>query len=143
MQPHIFVEREGGSSGKDSVWATAVQFDGFPIHADLPTGSKEARAEPFAAQCEAGNVALVQGAWNQGYIEELCLFPQGDYADQVDASSGAYNRLSQSAYTARIHGELVTSAVLSQQQDDEVEVYRINGTEVVFDDRAESEWWRR
>jgi predicted phage terminase large subunit-like protein len=142
MQPHIVVEREGGSSGKDSVWATARLFDGFPIHADLPTGSKQARAEPFAAQCEAGNVSLVQGTWNQEYIEELCLFPLGDYADQVDASSGAYNHLSQSTYASRIYGELVTSAVLGRSDDDEVEVYRFGDIEVVFDDRADREWWR-
>jgi phage terminase large subunit-like protein len=56
-------------------------FDGFPIRADLPTGNKEARAEPFAAQSEAGNVSLVRGVWNAEYIEELCLFPLGPYAD--------------------------------------------------------------
>jgi predicted phage terminase large subunit-like protein len=75
LQPHIVVEREGGSAGLDSVSATARLFEGFPISADLPTGSKEARAEPFAAQCEAGNVSLVRGAWNAEYIDELCLFP--------------------------------------------------------------------
>jgi predicted phage terminase large subunit-like protein len=141
MQPHIVVEREPGSSGKDSVWATARLFDGFPIHADLPTGSKETRAEPFAAQCEAGNVSLVRGTWNHSYIEELCLFPMGAYADQVDASSGAYNRLAQGAYTARVHGEIVTSADMQRRDFDEVEVYDIGGVRVVFDD-GENEWWR-
>src|SRR5439155_10078100 len=110
MQPYIIVEREGGSAGLDSVSATARLFEGFPIYADLPTGSKEARAEPFAAQCEAGNVCLVRGAWNADYIDELCLFPMSAYSDQVDASSGAYNRLAQGAYTPRIYGDLVTSA---------------------------------
>ena len=36
------------------------------------------------------------GAWNQAYLEELCAFPLGSYADQVDASSGAFNKLSRS-----------------------------------------------
>jgi predicted phage terminase large subunit-like protein len=141
VQPHIVVEREGGSAGKDSVGATARLFDGFPIAADLPTGSKETRAEPFAAQCEAGNVCLVRGAWNAEYIDELCLFPVGTYADQVDASSGAYNRLAQGGYATRIYGELVTSADMRWRDFDEVEVYNIAGHRVVFDDRAESQWW--
>ena len=101
MQPEIVVEREGGSSGKDSVWATARLFEGFSIRTLLPTGNKEARAEPFAAQCEAGNVYLVHGSWNQEYIDELCLFPMSTYSDQMDASSGAYNYLAQGAHPAR------------------------------------------
>jgi predicted phage terminase large subunit-like protein len=142
LQPYIFIEREGGSSGKDSVCATAQLFDGFPISSDLPTGSKEARAEPFAAQCEAGNVFLVRGPWNEEYIEELCLFPMGTYSDQVDASSGAHNRLAQGAYGSRIYGDLITSARLPAQDFDPVEVYNVFGIDVVFDDRDENEWWR-
>jgi phage terminase large subunit-like protein len=58
------------------------------------TGDKCERAAPLAAQCEAGNVRIVRGAWNQRYLEELCSFPLGSFADQVDASSGAFNKLS-------------------------------------------------
>ena len=57
------------------------------------TGDKCERAAPLAAQCEAGNVRLVRGAWNQRYLEEICAFPLGSYADQVDASPGAFNKL--------------------------------------------------
>ncbi len=143
MQPHIYVEREGGSSGKDSVSATATLFEGFSVSSDQPTGSKEVRAEPFAAQCEAGNVCLVRGAWNhEEFIEELCLFPKSDYTDQVDASSGAFNRLAQSARTGQIRGEIVTSADMGRPHFDEIEVYDIGGIKVVFDDRADQEWWR-
>ena len=143
LQPQIVVEREGGSSGKDSVLATATLFDSFPIHTDLPTGSKEARAEPFAAQCEAGNVCLVRAAWNADYVEELCLFPMSAHADQVDASSGAHNRLAQEVFLGRVHGELVTSANLRTRDFDHVEVLTIAGTQVEFDDRDDTEWWRR
>ena len=51
------------------------------------------RAEPMAAQAEAGNVLIVKGAWNEHYLEELCSFPYGSNADQVDASSRAFNGL--------------------------------------------------
>ena len=51
------------------------------------------RAEPFSVQCEASNVYLVQGAWNEAYLDELCLFPGGAFKDQVDATSGAFGRL--------------------------------------------------
>jgi hypothetical protein len=65
----------------------------------------------------------------------------GTYADQVDASSGAYNHLAQGAYATRIYGELVTSADMRWRDFDEVEEYNIAGHRVVFDDRAESQWW--
>jgi predicted phage terminase large subunit-like protein len=63
------------------------------VHVDRVTGQKDVRAMPFAAQCEAGNVRLVLGQWNREYIDELCAFPNGSHDDQVDASSGAFNKL--------------------------------------------------
>jgi hypothetical protein len=61
--------------------------------AEPETGDKYTRAEPFSAQCEAGNVFIVEGEWNNDYLDELCLFPGGSFKDQVDASSGAFGRL--------------------------------------------------
>ena len=51
------------------------------------------RAEPFAAQCEAGNVKLIRGSWTSAYMDELCAFPTGAFDDQVDASSGAFQKV--------------------------------------------------
>ena len=55
--------------------------------------SRSQGAQPFAAQCEAGNVCLLRGRWNQDYLEELCAFPLSVLKDQVDATSGAFNKL--------------------------------------------------
>jgi phage terminase large subunit-like protein len=38
-------------------------------------------------------VWLLAGDWNQEYIDELCLFPQGRKDDQVDASATAFHEL--------------------------------------------------
>ena len=57
------------------------------------SGDKETRAEGFSAQAEAGNVFLVEGDWNEAYLQELELFPFGDWDDQVDASSRAFHHL--------------------------------------------------
>ena len=35
---------------------------------------------------------LVKGLWNAAYLDELAAFPRGKYSDQVDASSGAFNK---------------------------------------------------
>jgi len=94
----IWTEQEPGSGGKESAEATVRNLAGFPVHKEPVTGSKEVRAEPFAAQCEASNVRLGRGAWNASYLDELCAFPNGTYKDQVDGSSGAFNKLANSGW---------------------------------------------
>ena len=88
----ICVEEEPGSGGKESAEFTIRQLAGFSVYAERPSGDKVERAQPLAAQAEAGNVKLVEGPWNRDYLDELCSFPEGR-ADQVDASSAAFNRL--------------------------------------------------
>lgn len=89
----IWLEQEPGSSGVDSVQALIRMLAGYPVHADRVTGSKQVRAEPFAAQAEAGNVVLVKGHWNAAFLDELVVFPNGAHDDQVDAVSGAFSKL--------------------------------------------------
>lgn len=90
----IWTEQEPGSGGKDSAQATIKLLAGYAVYAQASTGSKEVRALPLAAQAEAGNVRLLRGDWNAAYIDELSVFPFGAHDDQVDASSGAFNKLS-------------------------------------------------
>ena len=93
----IYVEQEPGSGGKDSAVLTIKNLAGYRVFADVVSGqgSKELRAEPFQAQCEAGNVDILVGDWNEGFLAELEDFPLGHFKDQVDASSGAFNKLAQ------------------------------------------------
>lgn len=93
IETAIWQEQEGGSGGKESAESTVRNLAGFDVHTETVTGNKEVRARPFAAQCEAGNVNLVKGRWNADYLEELTAFPFGRFADQTDASSGAFNKL--------------------------------------------------
>ena len=90
----IWNEQEPGSAGKESAQATIKNLEGYIVHAETATGDKVTRAEPFAAQCEAGNVDLLEGPWNGAYIREMTSFPNGKYKDQVDGSSGGFNKLS-------------------------------------------------
>jgi len=89
----VWVEQEPGSGGKESAESTIKRLAGFAAFKEPVTGSKEIRAAPFAAQAEVGNVTLLEGGWNHVYLEELAGFPHGTYKDQVDASSGAFNKL--------------------------------------------------
>ena len=63
------------------------------VSTEREEGTKENRADPFAAQCEHGFVKMVEGSWNRAFVEELCAFPNGGHDDQVDAASAAFRVL--------------------------------------------------
>ena len=44
-----------------------------------------------------GNVKLVRASWNRDLFEEFELFPTGAHDDIVDAASGAFDKLTESA----------------------------------------------
>jgi len=89
----IFVEREGGASGKIASQSIVSDLAGFPARAVKPEGSKAERAEPWGAQIEAGNVRLVKAEWNRALLAEHQGFPTGTHDDIVDACSGAFRQL--------------------------------------------------
>ena len=89
----IWHEQEPGSAGKESAEATTKNLCGYTVSSEPSTGDKVVRAEPFAAQCEAGNVKLLRGSWNEVYIDELTSFPSGAHDDQVDASAAAFSKV--------------------------------------------------
>lgn len=88
-----WVEQEPGSGGKESAEITVSELAGFTVRIERVTGDKMFRAEPFASQAEYGHVYIKKAPWNTGYMDELCTFPTGKYKDQVDGSSGAFNKL--------------------------------------------------
>lgn len=107
-EPIQYVEQEPGSGGKEQALQMIRMLAGHPVYKDLPTGRKKTRivdgqtlpgeakivrAQPVAAQAEAGNVLLVRGKWNADWLDEIVAFPESRYADQVDSLSGAFNRL--------------------------------------------------
>ena len=67
---------------------------GFPAFRETATGDKFVRAQPLSAQVEIGNVALLAGPWVKDFVDEMEAFgPGASLKDQVDAASGAFNKL--------------------------------------------------
>jgi predicted phage terminase large subunit-like protein len=89
----VWVEQEPGSGGKESAESTVLNLAGFVVKLDKVTGDKVIRAEPFAAQVNAGNVDLLAGPWNAAFLAEAETFPRKK-KDQIDACAGAFNKLS-------------------------------------------------
>ncbi len=68
-------------------------LEGYTVKALRPTGNKTTRAQPLASAAEAGYIRLIDAAWNDPFIEEAVLFPQGPHDDQIDAVVGAHQLL--------------------------------------------------
>jgi predicted phage terminase large subunit-like protein len=86
-----------GNDAKEAASAFIKNLVGFSAFTE-GTGNRDkmTRAYPFASWCQSGRVFLVEAHWNESYIYELCAFTGNDRDrdDQVDASSGAFSKLS-------------------------------------------------
>lgn len=90
---YVVVEQEPGSGGKESAERSIRMLIGYNVSADKVTGDKITRADPYAAQVQAGNVGIFQGTFARAFIEEHEVFPNGPYKDQVDSAAGAFAKL--------------------------------------------------
>ena len=89
----ISLPRDPGQAGKVQADYLLRQLAGFSVRATAESGDKTTRAGPVAAQAEAGNIRLLRGPWNEAFLEEVALFPNGAHDDQVDALSRAFAAL--------------------------------------------------
>ena len=100
----IWIQKDPGQAGKsqiDHYARNVLQGYSFRGH-DKGRTSKVAMADPFAAACEAGNVIIVRRTHDgfgltetqiEKFLAEVELFPNGPHDDQMDAASGAFDRL--------------------------------------------------
>jgi len=105
MGTEVGLEQDPGSAGVSEIDDLRRDLSGKALFINKVTAAKFVRAKPYASQVEAGNVCLLRGAWNSAYLRELDLFidegqmkaSDGYHDDQVDGSSGAFNRLNETA----------------------------------------------
>ena len=86
----IRLPKDPGQAGKEQAESYIKFLSGFDVTTVAETGSKEARAEPMAAQWQAGNFDLLYGPWNEEYLLQLENFPDSTFKDMVDASANGF-----------------------------------------------------
>lgn len=91
----ILIEEEPGSGGIAQNETLLVSLAKWPVQSLRVTGDKVVRCGPFAAAAHSGHIRLVRGEWLSEYLDELDIFPDGQFMDQVDATTLAYNYLAQ------------------------------------------------
>ena len=87
----IYIPQDAGQAGKEQAQSYIRELAGFNVKSRPVSGSKIMRAEPFAAQWQQGNVLLLEGTWNETFLDELEGFPDALHDDQVDAASDAFS----------------------------------------------------
>lgn len=89
----ISIPQDPGQAGLSQVKYLVRSLSGYSVKATPETGNKVVRAEPFAAQINVGNVVMLKADWNDALINEMRMFPNGTFDDQVDALSRAFSLL--------------------------------------------------
>ena len=86
----IFVEPK--ASGK-SIVQTLIRETGLNVREDKPpTKDKVARVADISATLESGRVGLLQGKWNNEFLDQLTKFPSAKHDDMVDCLVMAVNK---------------------------------------------------
>jgi predicted phage terminase large subunit-like protein len=101
----VWIEQEPGSSGKAVVedYQRRV-LKGYTVYGLRSTGSKVERSKPASSAAEARNIFLVEGPWNQDFIDEVSFFPQAVHDDIPDTLSGSVLVLSEQGKAAGTWG---------------------------------------
>jgi predicted phage terminase large subunit-like protein len=93
----IGLPQDPGQAGKAQAKDMVADLEGYTVSARPERGDKIARFSPFSAQCKAGNVKVLRGAWNEDFLSALESFPPPTpnvgHDDDADACGGAYGML--------------------------------------------------
>ena len=89
----IRLPQDPGQAGKEQAQSYTKFLAGFSVTTVLESGSKQSRAEPMAAQWQAGNFDIMSGEWNEPYLLQMENFPDGKFKDMVDASANGFLEL--------------------------------------------------
>lgn len=87
------LSQDPGQAGKEQAQSYIKMLAGFNVVTVKESGDKQSRAEPFAAQWQAGNVYVVAGPWTETLLGQYESFPESKFKDLVDAGSNAFNEL--------------------------------------------------
>lgn len=93
MEVTISIPQDPGQAGLTQVKYLLRRLAGYRAKSSPESGSKVVRAEPLASQINVGNVMMLKADWNDALVNEMRMFPNGSFDDQVDALSRAFGEL--------------------------------------------------
>ena len=96
----ISLPQDPGQAGVYQKNALSRALSGYTFEFTPESGDKQTRASPFASQVNVGNVKMSRGEWNDEFIKEMQIFPNGKHDDMIDSTSRAYNKASSKPLSA-------------------------------------------
>ncbi|MFI5342821.1 MAG: phage terminase large subunit [Chlamydiales bacterium] len=89
----IMAQQDPGSAGVKEAEHFIRMLQGYNVKTSPFSKDKITRSKAVSAQCQARNIKVLRGTWNEDFFTEIENFPQAKHDDQVDALSGAFNEL--------------------------------------------------
>ena len=90
----IRIPQDPGGAGKFEAHHLVGLLQGHTVSVEREEDSKEGTAPIHSPRnASTGFVKLLEGPWNQAFVDELCAFPAGAHDDQVDAATAAFRAL--------------------------------------------------
>jgi predicted phage terminase large subunit-like protein len=90
----IGISQDPGQAGKEQAESYVRELAGFSVEVIRESGDKITRADPYAAQWQAGNIDILRGVWNEAFFAEHEAFGGSKgHDDQVDSAAGAFSML--------------------------------------------------
>jgi predicted phage terminase large subunit-like protein len=94
----IFMQEDPGQAGKgqtDHYTRNVLMGYAFsPVPIPRVKGAKEKNAAPLSSYAQSGNVYLLEGDWNEDFLEQIEAFPNSKHDDRVESAAGAFQCLS-------------------------------------------------
>jgi predicted phage terminase large subunit-like protein len=86
----VAMAQDPGQAGKSLAELYVKKLAGYHVKTPRESGDKVTRFMPFSAQCEAKNVKILRGSWNEAFKQSLEGFPDASHDDDADACAGAF-----------------------------------------------------
>jgi predicted phage terminase large subunit-like protein len=90
-----WLEVDPGQAGVFEKNYYAKLLAGYDVRFNRPTKNKQERAKAASSQAEAGNIKILRAPWNEKFLSENQVFPDGKHDDIVDCLSGSITVLTQ------------------------------------------------
>lgn len=83
----IYIEPKASGKSIAQVIKSQTNLNVSEIKSDFVHMSKIERARSVSPYIESGRVKLVEGAWNENYLNQVAMFPNGKHDEHVDLTA--------------------------------------------------------
>jgi len=102
IQPHIIalglhirmilIEPKASGKSLKQLIKNTTRLNAAELKTDFVSVSKLERARSSAPFIESGRVYLVEGVWNEHYLHQVGIFPNGKHDEHIDCTAYAIER---------------------------------------------------